>query len=199
MSTRVSARNFTIEPEHVILDRIAGKGSQINFDRIGSSVPEQRDDLQQIKGIGAFTVKKLNALGIYTFTQIANMTPDDCQIVNEAIEYFPGRIQREDWVGQARIITGMLNEDELTKIEGVGPKIQELLKGNGIKTFMQLANTPTETLKAILEAAGSSYQIHDPATWSAQAKLAAQNRWTNLKTGKMNLKAVKPLRSNYPS
>jgi predicted flap endonuclease-1-like 5' DNA nuclease len=63
---------------------------------------EEKDDLKQISGVGPFIEEKLNRLGIYTFEQIASMTHEQAEKINDAIEFFPGRIQRDDWVGQAR-------------------------------------------------------------------------------------------------
>jgi predicted flap endonuclease-1-like 5' DNA nuclease len=71
--------------------------------------------------------------------------------------------------------------DDLTKIEGIGPKIAELLKADGIETFEKLAKSGVETVKGILENAGKRYQIHNPTTWMAQAKLAAKGDWETLK------------------
>jgi len=59
------------------------------------------DNLQEIKGIGAVLEKKLNALGIERFAQIADWTEDDIAKVDEQLN-FRGRIQRERWVEQAR-------------------------------------------------------------------------------------------------
>ncbi len=59
------------------------------------------DNLQQIKGIGAVLEKKLNAMGIERFEQIANWTEDDIAEVDEQLN-FRGRIQREKWVEQAQ-------------------------------------------------------------------------------------------------
>lgn len=61
----------------------------------------QKDDLTKISGIGPFIEKKLNGLGIYTFEQISEFTPDTIDKVTKAIEFFPGRIQRDNWVKQA--------------------------------------------------------------------------------------------------
>ena len=58
--------------------------------------------MKSIKGIGPFLEEKLNALGIYTLEQISNMTPELEEQVNEAIEFFPGRIKRDEWVKQAK-------------------------------------------------------------------------------------------------
>jgi predicted flap endonuclease-1-like 5' DNA nuclease len=72
---------------------------------------EDSDDLQQISGIGPFIVEKLNALGIFNCKQIANMTSEIEEQVNEAIEFFPGRIKRDNWVGQAAEIYGFDEQD----------------------------------------------------------------------------------------
>ncbi|MBK7871878.1 MAG: DUF4332 domain-containing protein [Saprospiraceae bacterium] len=55
--------------------------------------------------------------------------------------------------------------DDLTKIEGIGPKISEILSANGIATFADLGKAKAKDLKTILEAAGSRYKMHDPTTW----------------------------------
>jgi large subunit ribosomal protein L27 len=71
--------------------------------------------------------------------------------------------------------------DDLKIIEGVGPKIETLLKEGGINTWAELAEAPVERLKEILDAAGPRYQIHDPSTWPAQSKFAAEGKWDELK------------------
>ena len=63
------------------------------------------DDLTVIKGIGKVIEKKLHEMGITSFRQIAAMTPEDAHRVNEAIE-FPGRVERENWIEQARTLSG---------------------------------------------------------------------------------------------
>jgi large subunit ribosomal protein L27 len=71
--------------------------------------------------------------------------------------------------------------NDLKIIEGVGPKIEQLLKENGINTWEELAEASADRLKEILDAAGSRYQIHDPSTWPAQARFAAAGQWDDLK------------------
>ena len=71
--------------------------------------------------------------------------------------------------------------DDLKKIEGIGPKIEGILKDKGIMTFEDLANTEVEKLKEILAEAGNRYKMHDPTTWPEQAKLAAEGKWDELK------------------
>ena len=61
------------------------------------------DDLKRIRGIGVLLEKKLNAMGVATYEQIANWTADDVGMVNTKLE-FKGRIERENWIEQARIL-----------------------------------------------------------------------------------------------
>ena len=71
--------------------------------------------------------------------------------------------------------------DDLKIVEGVGPKIEQLLKEGGINTWAQLSEADVDRLKEILDAAGPRYQIHNPSTWPAQAKFAAEGRFDELK------------------
>ncbi|MEM7656986.1 MAG: hypothetical protein AAF399_12710 [Bacteroidota bacterium] len=89
------------EKEAATLARIQERASEINFDRIGLATAADKDNLQLVKGIGPFIERKLNSIGIYTFRQIANFTPEDEDKVNEVIEFFPGRIRRDNWSSQS--------------------------------------------------------------------------------------------------
>lgn len=80
--------------------------------------------------------------------------------------------ERPAWVGQ----------DDLTIVEGIGPKIAELFHNAGITTFRQLADTPVSRMEEILDTAGPRYNRHDPDTWAEQARLAAAGEWDALKT-----------------
>ena len=84
------------------LERIAQKAEGIDFDILGVAKSSDRDDLQVIKGIGPFIAEKLYALGIYTFSQVSKMTPEIEEQVNVAIEFFPGRVKRDEWAKQAK-------------------------------------------------------------------------------------------------
>ena len=88
--------------EAAVLNRIASRASEVNFDRIGRATAAEADDLKDIAGVGPFLERKLHSLGIYTFRQVANFTKEDITKVNELIEFFPGRIDRDNWVDQAK-------------------------------------------------------------------------------------------------
>ena len=61
------------------------------------------DDLKKISGVGPVLEKKLNALGITKYAQVAAFTEDDVSRVDDALS-FKGRIGREDWIGQAKAL-----------------------------------------------------------------------------------------------
>lgn len=61
------------------------------------------DDLKRIRGIGVLIEKKLNSMGIGTYEAIANWTAADIDRVSQTLD-FKGRIERENWVEQARIL-----------------------------------------------------------------------------------------------
>lgn len=74
----------------------------------GSAMPDvqpagsgDKDNLQEIKGIGAVLEKKLNQMGITRYQQIADWTPQDIARIDSELN-FKGRIIREKWVEQAR-------------------------------------------------------------------------------------------------
>ncbi|WP_299120649.1 hypothetical protein [uncultured Tenacibaculum sp.] len=75
---------------------------QLNLKAIGEASEDEKDDLTQIKGVGTFIETKLNSIGIYTYKQITNLTLEDIETVTDLIQFFPGRIVRDDWKGQAK-------------------------------------------------------------------------------------------------
>jgi predicted flap endonuclease-1-like 5' DNA nuclease len=62
------------------------------------------DDLKEIEGIGPALEKLVNGMGIYHFEQIAAWTETDVAFVDAEMKNFKGRITRDRWVAQARII-----------------------------------------------------------------------------------------------
>jgi len=70
--------------------------------------------------------------------------------------------------------------DDLRIIEGIGPKIEQLLNEDRIFTFADLAAADSDRLRSILRRAGDRFKMHNPKTWPDQAKLAAEGRWDEL-------------------
>ena len=71
--------------------------------------------------------------------------------------------------------------DDLTVIEGIGPKINDLFKAEGLKTFAQVAKATVPQMRDILDKGGSRFRIANPGTWAQQAALAESNNWAELK------------------
>jgi ribosomal protein L13 len=72
--------------------------------------------------------------------------------------------------------------DDLTIIEGIGPKIKQLFHDANITTFAQLSHTSIEKMKEVLTSGGTSFASHNPQTWAEQAKLASEGKMEELKT-----------------
>lgn len=77
--------------------------------------------------------------------------------------------------------------DDLKRIEGIGPKMESVLNAAGITTFEQLAELDPMVVQQRLDEAGVKH-ITDPATWPAQAELAARGDWDALKALQDSLK-----------
>ncbi|WMI64214.1 hypothetical protein RBH94_09040 [Aestuariibaculum sp. YM273] len=74
-------------------------------------------------------------------------------------------------------------KQDLTKVEGIGPKIEGLLNKKGIISYRQLSGTSKSFLEDMLVEAGPAFTTHRgmTGTWPAQAKLADLGEWDELK------------------
>ena len=72
-------------------------------------------------------------------------------------------------------------DTDFTVVEGIGPKINDLIHADGITSFRQLADAEPARIQKLLDAAGSSYSSANPSTWPDQANLVVNNRWSALK------------------
>ena len=79
--------------------------------------------------------------------------------------------------------------DDLTRIEGIGPRIAGLLGDAGIRSFADLAVTPAARLEEILRGAGPNFfRLAEPGTWPDQALLAARGEWEAFERMKAQLR-----------
>lgn len=179
------------------LKRIRERKSRIPFNRLGTATAEEADDLTLISGIGGWIKEKLNMLGIYTFRQISNFTREDITLVTEAIEYFPGRIERDDWIVQAdefiriegdkasllkRIrerreniyydrlgVAHKFRANNLTLINGLGSWVEERLNALDIYTFEQISRLTKVDIETITEVLEIIPGSIEKDKWVAQA------------------------------
>jgi len=170
----------------------------------------EKDDLTLIDGVGPFLEKKLNDAGVFTYEQISKWTPQDIQRVTKEIQFFEGRIEKDNWVSQARRLKSLKEDnpealgnaakpqpapeeetDNLQLIEGIGPQIETILRQRGIHQFQDIAKSDPQDLRIILEETDPKLLVHDPETWPAQARLAANQQWDVLKDYQDQLKGGK--------
>ncbi len=72
-------------------------------------------------------------------------------------------------------------EDDLKVIEGIGPKLESILKENGITDLKTMSESDPDKLREILESAGNRFKMFNPTTWPKQALLAVEGKWDELK------------------
>ncbi len=77
--------------------------------------------------------------------------------------------------------------DDLTRIEGIGPKVCALLVEHGITQYSQLARVPVDTIRDALSGHGRSFAMIDPQSWPVQAALAATGQWDALQSMQKHL------------
>jgi predicted flap endonuclease-1-like 5' DNA nuclease len=106
----VAAEPLPAEPEPVAPELVTAE--PVAAEPAAESAPEptpeptpeplREDDLRRIRGIGPAIERSLHSLGIRTYRQLALLDSDGMNEVREALRDFRQRIDREDWVGQAR-------------------------------------------------------------------------------------------------
>jgi predicted flap endonuclease-1-like 5' DNA nuclease len=82
-------------------------------------------------------------------------------------------------------------KDDLTLVEGIGPKIAGILNKAGINSFAELAKTKASSISDILKKAGKQYEVHNPTTWPKQSSMAAAGDWSKLEKWQSELKGGK--------
>ena len=157
-----------------------------------------QDDLTKIEGVGPKIADVLRGAGIRSFSGIAEAGSERISEVLAQAGLNPEMYNPGTWPEQARlaaagdweqlkqwqeILDGGVHRgmDDLTKIEGIGPKIAETLLAAGIRKFEDLATNTPEKISEILTAADGNFASHNPSTWPEQAKLAASGQWERLK------------------
>ena len=86
-----------------------------------------------------------------------------------------------DTAAAASVLGKKIKFDDLTVVEGIGPKIAELCSGIGVTTWQGLAAAEVADLQSMLDDAGSRFQMHKPASWPEQAALLATGKWAEFK------------------
>lgn len=190
------------ELRKALLIRISERKPKIQYTRIGVAVKEEADDLTVISGIGGWIQEKLNVLDIFTLRQISNFNKEDIEVVTEAIEYFPGRIERDEWIPQAKDLLriagnkasllekirerkdkiyydrlGFARKHEannLTLIDGLGLWVEERLNTLDIYTFSQISKLTHTDIETITEVLELIPGRIEEDNWVGQARELAK-------------------------
>ena len=146
-----------------MIGELLGAGGITSFALLASSSPEQ---IQSI----------LNAVGLSshdpaTWAAQAQMAADG--------KWDELKVWQDELDGGKEVATPAANDD-LTKVEGIGPKLAEILNASGINSFRTLAGTTPVQLRAVLDMAEGNFAAHDPSTWPQQAQMAADGKWDEL-------------------
>ena len=176
-------------------------------ERSNYSTP-RTDDLTKIDGITAEVEKQLKRNDLSSFTDLRDANNESLNlssllnIDSKVVETWPHQASlaaKGDWKKlteyqdftrrnrQAHISgvneksTLSSNKDDLKKIEGIGPRIEEILNKQGIYTFKALRKTDRDTLKSYLSNADKRFAAHETESWPHQAGMAEKGQWEELK------------------
>jgi predicted flap endonuclease-1-like 5' DNA nuclease len=193
------------------IQRLRGRVSELQYvaadrDRLGAELEQQRvvvpdaslisalntarserDELaikltQQSSWVGELRVRLWNA----------EARVRDLQAVVDANAAY-GAPPRPDVIEGSRFLGVPVEYNDFTLVEGIGPRIAQLLHERGLTTWWALANADVELLRSVLTEAGPKFQIHDPRGWPQQARLLASGQWDKFAT------LAAALRHGHPS
>jgi len=167
------------------LNRLSSEGltsSEVDataeFNALQERIKEQATEIEKLsQKLAGSNIEK-----IALEKQLAGLTPD---VVNTALSTTSNTVNIEP------ASTKEVVKDNLKKIEGIGPKIEELLNNDGVYSFQDLISASVSRIRGILIAAGPNYAVHDPSTWAEQARLAHEGLWDDLSDMQEQLKGGK--------
>jgi predicted flap endonuclease-1-like 5' DNA nuclease len=152
---------------------VAPLDTRVDAPRIEAPELEARaDDLTKVRGIGAKFSAALEAGGITSFAELAEADEAKLRGIVRAPEW--RRVDYSDWILQAQILSDLppapvTAGDDLTIIEGIGPKYAGLLREAGIDTFAGLTAKDEVQLRAVINA--PAWRRVDYPMWIEQARL----------------------------
>jgi predicted flap endonuclease-1-like 5' DNA nuclease len=171
----------------------------------------EKNDLTAIEGIGPFLEKKLNDAGVFTYADIAAWDTAKITAITQQISFFEGRIEKDDWVGQAKNLLGekptesvaatevadsrdlsaaeiVVPKDNLKLILGIDEAVEKVFHLSGVQSFAELAKMEPNEIRNILVVVDPALAGKDPSAWPAQARLASDQEWEVLQDYQEQLK-----------
>ena len=172
-----------IDLAYQVITKIASKNERFNealFTWVKFEVaPSKAQDIKaEVDKIKAEVFRYLIIKTVRDDEETDKFISEDSEEVEEKIVNEDKDVEVDDSNDKV-LDTDEVVEDDLTKIEGIGPKTAEALSNANISTFADLADSKVGDLRTILEE--YSLSRYDPKTWSKQAKLARDGKWEELK------------------
>jgi large subunit ribosomal protein L21 len=138
-------------------------------------------EIQSINGKGAVAKKKAAPA-----KKAKTANTDDAKTATKAKKAAPAKATTEKKpaakkAAPKKAAAKKSSADDLTKIEGIGPKAAEAMVAAGLATFADVAKSTEKKIQKILDESEGRFGMMKPATWPKQAKLAADGKWDELK------------------
>jgi predicted flap endonuclease-1-like 5' DNA nuclease len=144
---RQVAKARTQHPDAVELERLRGRVA--NLEPVVAERDQLRAELEAARGAAAPS---------------AETRPPDVGVAPD--------------VAVASVVLGQpVVQDDLTVIPGIGPNVEQLCHGIGIRTWYDLATTEASLLRTMLVDAGPRFSTHDPSLWPEMARMLSEGRW----------------------
>jgi predicted flap endonuclease-1-like 5' DNA nuclease len=184
LNSKLKARVSELEIENQLLtSKLVPEISEADIEALNKKVREHKAEVERLNtklsDCYATRIKAENSLSSlqtkYNELSLSNIAPKAPAEVPIPEVLTPVVMAASGTAGETT------KKDDLKKIEGIGPKIEELLNTDGIMSYDQLIAANVDRIKGILIAAGPNYAVHDPSTWAEQAALANAGQWESLK------------------
>ena len=156
------------------------------FDLLQREWDKNRTDIQNLKEENAELQQRLSAL-TQTDSDPASRPSTQGDSDKPTESGARSRVSAEgermmfDAVAARQAMGRPVEKDDLTIVEGIGPAIQNLFHGQGIRTWVDLAQCSVSRCEEILRGGGDRFKQHNPGTWPAQAAMAVEGKWAELK------------------
>jgi large subunit ribosomal protein L15 len=158
------------------IEKLGGSTSVVNKSGNPTSKDDSEAPAKKVKVTAKAVVKEVIVKEVKIAKEAASV-----ETIEKVIVANPVEVDTVEIVKEVKKVKKVSDGDDLKIIEGIGPKIAEVLTAGGIDTFAKLAAADFDTLKAILSEAGGNLASHNPTTWPEQSALAAAGQWDELK------------------
>lgn len=158
----------------------SSKGKKEDKEKKEKKTETLSDIAELMKDAFEDAVDTAKAVAVVMSDKVEEVVTEVKEIVEDVVTEIKEEVNAEAPADEpaATTITEM---DDLKAVEGIGPKIEEILNKGNIHTYAQLAATEVDAIKTMLAEAGGRYKNHNPTTWPRQAKMAADGQWDELK------------------